>query len=166
MNKKLITTLALCATLGSFTGTLATNTTSNTVLATKKYKKVTYKPLKNSKVIAVKVTEDTPCYRYEGRKVRKLWLHKGKMIKIVPATHNAWILKGSLYYAKGMRFVVKRHNGWFATKEELQQRFRKLNQERKNLSLEDLVSTNKVNAMENNVNSFRNSINNWVRNGN
>ena len=38
MNKKLITTLVLCATLGSFTGTLATNTTSNTVLATKKYK--------------------------------------------------------------------------------------------------------------------------------
>ncbi len=32
MNKKLITALALCATLGSFTGTLATNT----VLATKK----------------------------------------------------------------------------------------------------------------------------------
>ena len=39
MNKKLITALALCATLSSFTGTLATNTTSNTVLATKKHKK-------------------------------------------------------------------------------------------------------------------------------
>lgn len=178
LNKKILSLLAVGATLGGILSTptstvLASHTKS--VKVAKKHKrakkrtthkkfKVPYKALAGAQPTEVVITKRVKMFEYSPRlkRIFKQSLSSGQVVTATQANNNAWIITHLGYGAvnKGSICVVK-GNGWFMTKAERDRRLQ--NARRKfNSSLENQVGSQEYNAMRNKLNADRNDIRNWV----
>lgn len=179
MNKKILTLLALGATLGGVlsapTSTvLASRTKTAKVAKNKRIKKrkkvakkrfkVPYKALAGAKPVEVVITKRVQMYEYSPRlkRIFKQKLSAGRVVTATQANNNAWIVThlGSGAVNKGSICVVK-GNGWFMTKAEQDRRLQNARR-RFNSSLRNQVGSQEYNSMQNELNSYRNNIRNWI----
>lgn len=178
MNKKILSLLAVGATLGGVlsapTSTVFASRTKSAKVARKharakkrathKKFKVPYKALVGAQPTEVVITKRVKMFEYNPRlkRIYKQNLSSGRVVTATQANNNAWIIThlGAGEVNKGSICVVK-GNGWFMTKAEQDRRLENARR-RFNSSLENQVCSQEYNAMRNELNSYRNNIKNWV----
>lgn len=175
MNKKILSLLAVGATLGGVlsapTSTVFASRTKSAKVARKharakthKKFKVPYKALVGAQPTEVVITKRVKMFEYNPRlkRIYKQNLSSGRVVTATQANNNAWIIThlGAGEVNKGSICVVK-GNGWFMTKAEQDRRLENARR-RFNSSLENQVGSQEYNAMRNELNSYRNNIKNWV----
>ncbi len=183
MNKKILTLLAIGATLGGVlaapTSTVFASRTKSAKVAKKRKRvnkakkhtrakkrkfKVPYKALAGAQPVEVVITKRVQMYEYSPRlkRIFKQKLSAGRVVTATQANNNAWIVThlGSGAVNKGSICVVK-GNGWFMTKAEQDRRLQNARR-RFNSSLRNQVGSQEYNSMQNELNSDRNNIHNWI----